>query len=84
MTGGEGFSGRSDSGLEMTRPHDLTVFVPTTAGLDPTFHTSSRCSGVPSDRTALTRSAARRAGLTKCRRCFERRVARLKREYATA
>jgi hypothetical protein len=65
----------------MTLTHDPSVVVPTAAWLDGVFHTAPNCPRAPSDGTPLSRSAARRDGLTECRRCFERRLAGLKREY---
>jgi hypothetical protein len=68
----------------MSSPRNPTVHVPVAAELESVFHTTTRCPRLPPATEATTRSAARRAGLAECPRCFETRMRRMERERAAA
>lgn len=63
----------------MPTPRNPTVHVPVNDDLTSVFHTTTSCPQIPLATEALTRSAARRDGLTECSRCFEARMRRLER-----
>jgi hypothetical protein len=66
----------------MSSPRNPTVHVPIEYEYEPVFHTTTRCPRIPPATEALTRSAARREGMSECPRCFEARMRRVEREQS--